>query len=329
VSALDDFLRRHGIESFTMRRIRAGRNSEVSHIADGEKQCVLKHYYRQPQDPRDRLGVEYGFVTFLAEVGVTCVPKPLGKDDALGYALYSLLPGERPAVLTAELVTQAARFIASLQEHRFSVAAEALPAAADACFNLREHVALMTTRVARLAAVRPESDAERAAHAFVVERVAPLGERLQQRLAREAGDAEPLPPGARILSPSDFGFHNTLLHEGRLSFVDFEYAGFDDPAKLLCDFRCQPELPVSEGQGQQFCDELSRALPNGEAIVHRAELVLPVHRLKWCCILLNELRSEDRKRRMHASGAVEPEALLAAQLDKAQRYFDEHLASLT
>ena len=41
-----------------------------------------------------------------------------------------------------------------------------------------------------------------------------------------------LPKETRCLSPSDFGFHNALLEAtGKLRFVDFEYAGWDDPAK--------------------------------------------------------------------------------------------------
>ena len=31
--------------------------------------------------------------------------------------------------------------------------------------------------------------------------------------------------------------------DGRLWFIDFEYAGWDDPAKTVCDFFCQPGLP--------------------------------------------------------------------------------------
>ena len=328
---LHELYRRHGISGpITTRRIRAGRNSEVSHLTNADGQWILKRYYKQPNDPRDRMGVEFGFLTFLAGAGARSVPKPLAKDVALGCALYSFLPGERPAAITAELVTQAASFVVSLDQLRESPGARALPAAADSCSSLREHLALMATRVDRLVAVRREPDTEEA-HAFVAERLQPLSERLQQRLAHELEDprlAEPIPHESRVLSPSDFGFHNTLLHEGRLSFVDFEYAGWDDPAKLVCDFICQPELPVSDAQGRQFCEELSSQLPHGDAIGQRVRKLLPVHRLKWCCILLNELRIEDRKRRLHATG-VEPEGLLAVQLAKAQRYFDEHLAPLT
>ena len=41
----------------------------------------------------------------------------------------------------------------------------------------------------------------------------------------------------KIISPSDFGLHNAKLGEdGKLAFFDFEYAGWDDPAKTIADF---------------------------------------------------------------------------------------------
>ena len=57
--------------------------------------------------------------------------------------------------------------------------------------------------------------------------------------------AGPLGEADRVVSPSDFGFHNALRTEdGRLAFLDFEYAGWDDPAKLVCDFELQPAVPA-------------------------------------------------------------------------------------
>jgi hypothetical protein len=105
--------------------------------------------------------------------------------------------------------------------------------------------------------------------------------------------------------------------------VDFEYAGWDDPAKLICDFICQPELPVSEPQGSEFLEELLLAVRDSDGVRRRVQHLLPVHRVKWCCILLNEFKLADRRRRSHAG--VEPEGLLTAQLGKAKQYFDTHL----
>ena len=63
--------------------------------------------------------------------------------------------------------------------------------------------------------------------------------------------------GRTIISPSDFGFHNTLVRpDGELQFLDFEYAGFDDPAKLVGDFYACPEIPTPQETFERFVDRL-------------------------------------------------------------------------
>jgi hypothetical protein len=178
--------------------------------------------------------------------------------------------------------------------------------------------------------MKPNSALEVDGYAFITKQLLPLWSSVKAGLFLEIPPMEltqPLPSAERILSPSDFGFHNTLEHQGCLSFVDFEYSGWDDPAKLICDFMCQPELPVTEKQGWQFTHELLENWPHADAVIHRIDKFLPVHRLKWCCILLNEFRAEDRERRLYAG--IKSEGLLADQLSKAKSYFKVHLASLT
>ena len=60
---------------------------------------------------------------------------------------------------------------------------------------------------------------------------------------------EPLERMHRCLSPSDFGFHNALIDQrDNVRFCDFEYAGWDDPAKTVCDFFCQVEVELPDGK---------------------------------------------------------------------------------
>ena len=47
-----------------------------------------------------------------------------------------------------------------------------------------------------------------------------------------------------ILSPSDFGFHNTIKSK-KLYFIDFEYFGLDDPVKLVIDFILHPGMKLN------------------------------------------------------------------------------------
>ena len=327
---LEIFCSRHGVAfPFEMERIRAGRNSEVFRLSNGDGQWILKNYYQHGSDKRDRLGTEFGFLVFLQEAGVTDVAQPLGRDHGLHSALYSFLPGRHPNAVTPAHISKAATFIREINQFRGSPGAMALPMAADACFSWQDHLDLTETRISRLMTLMPESGLEVDAQAFVNEQLLTLCSPLKTKLMQGMDPvqlAEPLPIEARIISPSDFGFHNTLENEGNLSFVDFEYAGWDDPVKLICDFICQPELPISESQGRQFTEELLLNSPNAVTIRHRVEQLLPIHRLKWCCILLNEFRVEERTRRLHAG--LRSDGLLADQLSKSKHYFNLHLAPL-
>ena len=330
IEPLEIFCGRHGISSpFDSERIRAGRNSEVFRLSNGDGQWILKRYCQHISDKRDRLGTEFNFMTFLKKAEVPSVSQPLAMDRVSQRAIYSFLPGERPVDITSAHIVQAANFIVNINLCCTSDDAIALSAAADACFSWKDHLDLVQTRIDRLSAVRPESGLELEAYEFVEQQLLPFWSRLKNKLAQEISSsqsAEPLPSsGSRIISPSDFGFHNTLEYEGNLFFVDFEYAGWDDPVKLICDFICQPEVPVSPSQGRQFMEELLPSLPQPTAVQHRVERLLPVHRLKWCCILLNEFRVEDWQRRLHAGLA--PGGLLADQLRKAKLYFNTYIAT--
>ncbi len=98
-----------------------------------------------------------------------------------------------------------------------------------------------------------------------------------------------LAPEAEILSPSDFGFHNALADAaGTLTFLDFEYAGRDDPAKLVSDFFCCPEVPVPLRFRSEFVATLAEGLPLDPAFPSRCDRLLDVYRFKWIAIIMNE-----------------------------------------
>ena len=314
------------VPPLSMERIRAGRNSEVHRISNPNGQWVLKNYHQHRSDKRDRLGTEFGFLTYLEKRGVSMVARPLGMDQSLNCAIYTFLPGSRPAAISPRHISQAVDFIKTINLSRNTSDALALPMAADACLSWQAHMELAESRIHRLLALQPKQELEVQAHQFVREQLLPMWLHLKSSLIQVLASSETeLPMNDRIISPSDFGFHNVLESQGELFFLDFEYAGWDDPAKLICDFICQPELPVTQSQCKEFMEELLSELPQPDTLKHRVELLLPVHRLKWSCILLNEFRLEDRSRRIHAG--VGSEGLLADQLGKAKAYFNTHLAA--
>ncbi len=154
----------------------------------------------------------------------------------------------------------------------------------------------------------------------------------------------------RCLSPSDFGFHNAVItqkdnHEHKnkynyehnyernhkynhysldnsnssksLKFIDFEYAGWDDPAKMICDFFCQPKIPVPLKYCDLFIESLiEHSSPSNEScskeflqnnlleLKNRVKMLFPLFRIKWCCIMLNDFLTVGNDRRKFASTIV-------------------------
>jgi len=105
--------------------------------------------------------------------------------------------------------------------------------------------------------------------------------------------------GDRCLSPSDFGFHNALrLANGQLRFIDFEYAGWDDPAKMVCDFFANPGFPVPKRYLNRAIKVVSKGVAHPKHIRQRIQLLMAVYQIKWCCIMLNEFLPVGMVRRL-------------------------------
>lgn len=305
-------------------RLPGGGNNRVHRLDTAAGPLLLKEYFQHPGDERDRLAAEMSFSRFAWSHGVRMLPEPLAADHVHGLGLYRLVTGRRLAAdeVTSEYVRQAASFFRAVNEHRTAPEAARLPTAAEACFSLADHVACVDRRVVRLASLEPASALHNDAALLVRQRLEPLWRDVRISLAATAEKVDTpleamLPPSHRRLNPSDFGFHNALLGaDGRLWFLDFEYAGWDDPAKTVCDFFCQPAVPVD----RRFCADFPAAIMDSAAeaaaVNDRTRLLLPAYEVKWCCIMLNEFLPVGDSRRGFAAVGDAAEARRRTQLRK-------------
>ncbi|MFM7244940.1 MAG: aminoglycoside phosphotransferase family protein [Planctomycetaceae bacterium] len=312
--------------AFRLEPITGGGNNRVVRVDSAAGPVVLKAYFRHPDDPRDRLRADFGFSSFAWQVGARALPRPLASDSAAGMAVYEFVAGRKlaPGEVTEAHVAEAASFFRAVNEHRSDPGAADLPEASEACFSIAAHVACVDRRVARLGGIDAASPLGREAAELVARRIAPAWQRVRDVVLASAGTSadEPLAAGDRCLSPSDFGFHNAILaSDARLRFLDFEYAGHDDPAKMACDFFCQPAVPVPREHLPVFVASLAGLWESPSAFRGRVELLLPVYELKWCCIMLNEFLPADGRRAFAGAGA-DREARRAAQLAKVVAALD-------
>jgi hypothetical protein len=312
------FVQLQGVRGdFHLERIAAGGNNRVYRLKHSGDDRILKVYFRSHVDTRDRLGAEQCFYNFVWEQGIRRTPEPFGWDVEFQLGLFSFVEGRklRSEEVNDLAVDQALQFVTELNQARDNTRAREMPVASEACFTIADHLKCVDARVSRLCNIQPISAIDRDALAFVSERLEPVWTRIRASISKSSETTSPLLHKDRCLSPSDFGFHNALMrNDGTLSFFDFEYAGWDDPAKLICDFFCQPQVPVNSRHWFRFVETISTCLLD-PMLPGRAELLLRAYRVKWCCILLNEFVRADRARREFASG-IDSERK-AIQLKKA------------
>jgi hypothetical protein len=292
----------------SLTRLAGGRNNRVYRLeTDHGPSLVLKLYFSDSRDTRDRLSAEWNFITHAWSRGIRNLPEPLACDAVQHAGLFGFVQGRK---LTASEVTQA--HVDAAIDFVLAVNTRprpALAAGSEACFSLSEHIAMVEWRVERLKTLDATAPHLAEVQSLVSTRLLPAWAAVKSRLIADANAAglsmdEPMGADERCLSPSDFGFHNALIDdEGHLSFIDFEYAGLDDPAKLVCDFFCQPELPVPLAYHAHFVDRMAQGLALDEAAIARCRLLLNGYRVKWTCIILNDFVLLDSARRAFSSEA--------------------------
>ena len=284
---------------------------------------LIKQYFQHPDDPRDRFETERTFYTFLSDADIRAIPKPIAWYPDERFALLEFVPGEKPRVATLKLVEEAMDFLLAINRRRESPGAQSLPVASEACFSIAEHLATVDRRIERLGKIAPESPRHEEAIGFVRERLAPAWSKVRESGERFPAKNGPLPREQRCISPSDFGFHNTIRHaDGGLRFFDFEYAGWDDPAKTVCDFFCQPAVPVPNEWLSTVLERVSREI-GGDELAGRVALLLPVYQMKWCCIMLNDFLPSGNQRRVFSNPDLDDDRRRKEQLEKAVASYEK------
>jgi hypothetical protein len=296
-----------------------GGNNRVWRVESRRGLCALKSYPRQAADPRDRLGAEYGALSFLATHGVECAPHPIACDRSQNVALYGWVEGERVVEPTECDIDAALEFIALLKGLSRAPDAMRLPLASAACLSYGAVAAQIGARLYRLRrSTEGQDDIELFLEAEFAPACAALSGRASAMLEPAEEDRE-LAPAFRVLSPSDFGFHNMLRRpDGALAFIDFEYFGWDDPAKLAADFLLHAGHDLGPELASRFEAGMRALFSSDPCFGQRLDALRPLFGLCWVLILLNEFVPERFARRAYAGAASDAASVRARQLQRAR-----------
>lgn len=320
-----------GMEVLEIEPISGGGNNRLYRIVVNDGQCyAVKVYWCDARDRRNRVATEFDSLTFMWNRGFRCIPAPVFCDGTSGFAVYEYVQGEKLDGQHVETqdIGHVVHFLARLKEASRSEEARSLMAASDACFSVADVVTSVRQRLVRLRDVSNDGIRGRQLAMFLSQELEPF---FAQAVVEAAAllkctefslDAV-LSPAERTLSPSDYGFHNALRRDdGSLVFVDFEYFGWDDPAKMVVDFILHPAMRLSADQKWYFLENMTEVF--GETLRDRVRFVYPLHGVAWCARLLGEFVPECASRREFAFRGADhecPEPLV--QLQKAREKLDQ------
>ncbi len=306
-------LRQCGIRDYRiLEDISSGRNSNVLILDSEQKKYVIKKYFCNPHDSRNRLRTEFDFLELMDKMGIACVPKSIGFNQKYGYGFYSYVEGVRIEDIQDNHITMAANFIKLINEKykpsNFQLASEA-------CFTYQDFLKSVRNRIRRLLHDLNGGGnvVEENALNFLEDKIIPKLRNLEKEKSIN------LYEDRRILSPSDFGFHNMLEYNGRINFIDFEYAGEDGITKLIGDFVCQPDKRLTKSQADFFIGNLSG---NFDINLSYLNKIIAITRLKWTCLILNVFHDYNlRKERVPSLDKLDYQE---QRLDKAMNYFTNY-----
>ncbi len=304
-----------------------GRNSRVLKlICRHGDNLAAKQYYRHPDDHRDRLQAEVDALNICREHNIVNVPEIITVDKGRNLAVFTFIDGERPRINTSTL-EQAVIFLQRLQEISAIIPPDTIGNASEAFFSANLILKNINERLKPLQTIEKKTFAQNAMTDFlsnIFESALRKAEAHCRMILDKAGISfqQCIGNNQKILSPSDFGFHNSMKNKnGELFFFDFEYFGWDDPAKTICDFVMHPHpaMSLNKDMIKEFLSKCAIYLPE-QTWRLRARAYYPLFRCKWSLILLNEFLPQALARRCFAKAITEDiEQILLSQLKKAEK----------
>jgi Phosphotransferase enzyme family len=301
--------------------VRKGGNSRVFKIATAAGSYALKKY--PEDDRRDRQGAEARALAFFARARFTRTPSLIAADHQARMSLLSWIEGAAIAEVSDADVAQFAQFQIALDRAIDNDARQKIGPAAEACVSgerILSHIRRRHGPLAAFAPQVPELDA------FLKLRFVPALTASEER-ARRIYDklgldfAADRPAAAQTLIASDFGAHNALRGaDGKLTFLDFEYFGWDDPLTSIGNFVLHPAMQLTAARRAVYRDAILGHFGNAHA--RRLSALLPLFALRWCAIVLSDLLPERLAHRNRPDPIGGHEGIRRRQLTAAEALLD-------
>ena len=316
------YLSRLGYKKISsIKEIREGVNSNVYKVKVNNIFLILKFFNNKN---KSRIKREILFYNFLNKIKNKQVIRPISFNLKLNMAVYPYIKGSKIKKIKNTHVKELSDFLNQINKKRI-LYKTLIPLAIDGIRNRLEHFKLCEKKINQIKLIKFENVINKDLNNFLINKLIPKFNEIKKKYKKNKLQkllSIKLSKKKMIISPSDFGFHNIIQSKKKLFFIDFEFAGYDDPVKLICDFYCQPDQTLSSYQKRMFIKKISFQNYSLKELDLNTKFFLPFHKIKWCCIILNIFKNKKFQNNKNLS--YKRNKLMKIQLNKAKIYFKKN-----
>jgi len=319
-----------GSSEKSLMQLQGGINNRVFRCGECPNQWVIKGYSPLEQNQRNRMKAEVEFLRYAQLVAPGRIPELIAIDNERRCVILeyingkSYTKGESPSLDDQQ---EALLFFHELNTQKEAAKELITMDASEGFLRLTEHMDNIYYRIGNMSTSHLPLNLVNIAGKLINslnQKAYHLEKYLQATLVSgEVIDA--LDPNLCCVSPSDFGFHNALKTSKGIKFIDFEFAGWDDPAKAKADFFLQPKIPVNKNIIFLFSGWL---INSNHEIETRLDILWHLLHLKWICIILGVLNPSRLQNIFSLNEKLNIEELVCNRIKLATSYLRDFRESL-
>lgn len=298
--AENDIYRAFGHYPRYVTRIGNGGNSRIFSFIDGGEKFCIKYYFKSSEDKRNRLKVEWAFLRFLEESRFKFCPRPIFANAKRGFLIMSLVEGKAPDQSHSEkFISNFSRFLNSINSEQNRDLGKDLQVAAEGAFDAASHIEITEQKFMKL---KNYLDAK---SALMLPEIEDVINKIEVKLTELtylrdiSQNHDSLFSSCKCISPSDFGFHNSIIDtKGDVNFIDFEYAGWDDPAKVVLDFFLHPAMSNSLFDLKLLMSQIEIPGLDSQNLTARCSTIYQSAVIRWSVTLLNIFYQDHQNKKL-------------------------------
>ncbi len=310
-------------------KLSGGINNHVFSCGYPHKSYTIKAYPERSYDYQDRMGAEVSFLQYEKVVVPGKVPELIAVDIERRCIIMEYIYGRIYSELSSpckEEISEALSFIRHLNTETNLAKEMVSNRAADGFHSLTEHMLSVRNRIEMFGTEHLPSRCKQEAQSQIEKLEAECDATLLiiEKAITRGIVKDRINEKDQIVSPSDFGFHNAIKTKSGIKFIDFEFSGWDDPAKTAVDFALQPRIAVNQPISL-ICKELGIEDKNVQL---RCPWLAKILYVKWKCIILSLLNPVRFDRDHEIQNSVNISDIVLRRIERAQRYNPDAIRTL-